>query len=480
MSEPQSKSQQNNIDAAENASNGSSDVGALLRASRLRIGEELRDVAEVLRIRYRYLEDIEAGRFSSLPGTTYAMGFIRTYADHLGLDGEEVVRRFKEEIAESKEEENLEFPAPIGEADIPAGAVIFVGLVIAVLAYGAWYINTTEKGFIAELISPLPDRLAKILPDDGKAPGEPPSTPAPSAPASDQSLESVVSGLTKTAPAVNEATQEKMDGQASVSESQDKPSKPMTSAASGDLASPDASSATTAEQPTEPAPSVQSTESENASMTSQQAAMTEPDTPKAPIKLPKTLPKKVMKKEIKKEVEQVKKIEPVKEIKQEPLPAPLKIEPKKKPVETVAPEASPESSPITAPQVASRNTPIAKPAATVPTPETSSSTSGSTSVGRVYGVENSNARIIVRAKKNSWIQVRDDVANKLLLTRLLRSGDSYRVPNRAGLKLLAGNAGALDILVDGKSVPSIGPQGAVRRSVALDAKRLLEGKAVIE
>jgi cytoskeleton protein RodZ len=98
----------------------------------------------------------------------------------------------------------------------------------------------------------------------------------------------------------------------------------------------------------------------------------------------------------------------------------------------------------------------------------------------VYGTENSNVRIIVRAKKNSWIQVRDDVANQLLLARLLRSGDSYRVPNRAGLKLLAGNVGALEILVDGKSVPSIGPQGAVRRSVALDAARLLEGKAVIE
>ena len=81
---------------------------------------------------------------------------------------------------------------------------------------------------------------------------------------------------------------------------------------------------------------------------------------------------------------------------------------------------------------------------------------------------------------NSWIQVRDDNGNRLLLTRLLRAGDTYRVPNRPGLKLLTGNAGALEILVDGETVPSIGPLGAVRRGVALDIERLRRGTAIIE
>ena len=87
---------------------------------------------------------------------------------------------------------------------------------------------------------------------------------------------------------------------------------------------------------------------------------------------------------------------------------------------------------------------------------------------------------MVRAKSDSWIQVRDSVARRLLVTRLLRAGDSYRVPDQRGLTLLTGNAGALEILVDGEPVDSIGDVGAVRRNVALDAERLKDGTAVID
>ncbi len=78
------------MDAEAGAKTGA-DVGAFLRASRLRRGEELADVAAQLRIRLVYLEAIEDGRFDALPGNTYAVGFIRTYAEYLGLDGQLVV-----------------------------------------------------------------------------------------------------------------------------------------------------------------------------------------------------------------------------------------------------------------------------------------------------------------------------------------------------------------------------------------------------
>jgi len=48
------------------------------------------------------------------------------------------------------------------------------------------------------------------------------------------------------------------------------------------------------------------------------------------------------------------------------------------------------------------------------------------------------------------------------------------------LSLITGNAGALEILVDGAAVPSIGPVGAVRRNVVLEAEKLKDGSAVIE
>ena len=66
------------------------------------------------------------------------------------------------------------------------------------------------------------------------------------------------------------------------------------------------------------------------------------------------------------------------------------------------------------------------------------------------------------------------------MTRLLRRGESYDVPARPGLTLLTGNAGGLEITVDGKAIPALGPVGAVRRHVALDAEKLQNGTAVLE
>ena len=84
----------------------------------------------------------------------------------------------------------------------------------------------------------------------------------------------------------------------------------------------------------------------------------------------------------------------------------------------------------------------------------------------------------MRAKSNSWIQVRDDFSNEILVTRLLKAGDEYHVPDKFGFRLLTGNAGALEILVDGKPVPPIGEEGAVRRGVQLDPVLLKAGNAV--
>ncbi|MFQ5974333.1 MAG: DUF4115 domain-containing protein, partial [Alphaproteobacteria bacterium] len=96
--------------------------------------------------------------------------------------------------------------------------------------------------------------------------------------------------------------------------------------------------------------------------------------------------------------------------------------------------------------------------------------------GRVYGLANQDARIVLRAVADSWVQVRDRDQN-VLLTRMLRSGDSYYVPNREDLLLLTGNAGGLEISVDGEVVPPLGPAGAVRRDVSLDAELLKTGGA---
>jgi cytoskeleton protein RodZ len=63
--------------------------------------------------------------------------------------------------------------------------------------------------------------------------------------------------------------------------------------------------------------------------------------------------------------------------------------------------------------------------------------------------------------------------------RVLKPGETYRVPDRPGLVLRTGNAGGLDITVDGRPVASVGPVGKTR-NVALDPERLVAGTAALE
>src|ERR1700679_2876480 len=74
-------------------------VGQDLRAARQRRGDDLATVSRNLKIRKDHLEALEEDRFEALPGRTYAVGFVRTYSDYLGLDAVQCVERFKREIA---------------------------------------------------------------------------------------------------------------------------------------------------------------------------------------------------------------------------------------------------------------------------------------------------------------------------------------------------------------------------------------------
>ena len=67
-----------------------------------------------------------------------------------------------------------------------------------------------------------------------------------------------------------------------------------------------------------------------------------------------------------------------------------------------------------------------------------------------------------------------------MLTRVLRVGDTYRVPDRSGLSLVTGNAGGLEFIVDDEAVPALGPIGSVRRNVSLDPALLKAGQAYIQ
>jgi cytoskeleton protein RodZ len=157
---------------------GAARVGAELRMVRERLGWRLADVASELRIRLPYLEAIERGELSALPGAAYQTGFVRTYAQALGLDGDEILRRFRAEGTGFVPKAELSFLAPVPDRAVPTGAIVLVGVVLLLIGYGLWYHYTEEQSKLAAEIPAVPTELAPLA-----VPPKPPEAPAPAKPA---------------------------------------------------------------------------------------------------------------------------------------------------------------------------------------------------------------------------------------------------------------------------------------------------------
>ncbi len=142
------------------AGSGPAAVGAEIRAAREALGWSIEAVAAALRIRQPYLESIEAGRVKDLPGSTYAMGFLRAYASAVGLDPETLGDRFRAGSAEVNRRTELAFPAPVPQRGMPAGAVVLLGMVIVVGAYVGWYRMSSDQHTPAQTVPEVPERLA--------------------------------------------------------------------------------------------------------------------------------------------------------------------------------------------------------------------------------------------------------------------------------------------------------------------------------
>jgi cytoskeleton protein RodZ len=147
-------------------------VGALLREARESLGLSLPDAARGLRIRLVYLQGIENDNYAQLPGKTYVLGFLRSYAEFLGLDGDDVVARYRRQLDDRDlPAPAMNFPLREVEARLPRGAVLLLSLVLAAGAvYGGarWMGEETPK--TVDRVSPVPDRLI----------GDTRPTPAPS------------------------------------------------------------------------------------------------------------------------------------------------------------------------------------------------------------------------------------------------------------------------------------------------------------
>jgi cytoskeleton protein RodZ len=322
---------------------GPRSAGDVLRQQREALGLDLDDVAAALRIKPDYLAALEAGCPDLLPGPTYAIGFVRAYSDHLGLDASEVLRRFKAESAGLDAKPDLAFPMPLGERSIPGGAMLLVALILVLCGYGTWYYLATGERSRPERVAEVPIGL---LPPPSAQPDREGTAPRSAEAPAETQLPAPHTGL--TAPAATGS---------------------------------------------EPVPIGE-------------PAVAPPPTPSGQVPAlsaaTSTLP---------------------------PAPPPVLV--------GLAPVTQSEGP-------------------------------------RSYGIDGP-ARIVIRATAESWIKIRDG-NQTVLLEGFLKAGESYRVPDRPGVSMRTGNAGALDITVDGKPVPAIGGMGAVR-NVLLEPQALISGPA---
>ncbi len=163
-------------------------VGQDLRTARLRRGEDLATVSRALKIRKEHLDAVEEDRIESLPGKTYAIGFVRSYANYLGLDVAAMVERFKEEISGRHDEHTTSLP-PVPDDEtrkLPRGWRFVAGIVVLLLGYGAWHLFSAGSTQVAV---PPPPSLAppkaaapKPRPAPQQAASVAPAAPAPAAP----------------------------------------------------------------------------------------------------------------------------------------------------------------------------------------------------------------------------------------------------------------------------------------------------------
>ena len=81
------------------------EIGNSLREARVRRGIDFAQVEVATKIRGKYLRALEDEQFDVLPAETYVKGFLRTYAEYLGLDGQLYVDEFNSRFVTGDERE---------------------------------------------------------------------------------------------------------------------------------------------------------------------------------------------------------------------------------------------------------------------------------------------------------------------------------------------------------------------------------------
>ena len=159
-------------------------VGDMLKREREKLGGDLQQIADYLRIRRAFLDALENSRYEEFVADAYIVGFLRSYAEHLGLNAKQVIDQYRREMAGRRKKLTLSMPVPVGEGRAPSAIILAGALAAALVVYIAWYAFSTA------------DRTAVILPS---TPAPVTSEAAPAATAAEPTAGIAAPGLTVAA-----------------------------------------------------------------------------------------------------------------------------------------------------------------------------------------------------------------------------------------------------------------------------------------
>ena len=444
---------QNPDEAVEPTEDTSLTVGAQLRAAREVKGLTLHQVADVLRLRASQVHALEEGDFNSLPGQTFVTGFLRSYANLLDLDAVAIVELYKHEEGNGLHVPSLAFPEPTSGGRIPGAGILLGTLVLALILLAGWFLYQESESLDFERVAELPDHLAgKIrnlesselanatIPTNAQQSAEPSPniTKIPPTVSSEPIEETTDITAVQDVVTENSIATNPSEIAPHSAEATNKVSEDTASLAPNTTSSSENSEAVV--ELTDKAEGV--TLGEGTEETSNNVVIaTNEGTPSVPL------------------------VEDTQKIHNEEMQTAVVAD-------TVSHEATASNSPDPAPAsvaVASYPQDILKIA---PASQSAAAETSESPMLRTFGVENTDARVVVRATEESWVEVKS-AGKKPVLSRVLKPGDVYMAPNTPNLKLATGNAGGLEIRVDGKEIKSLGGTGTILREVPLVAERLL-------
>lgn len=132
-------------------------VGEILKRARLHFGQSLGDVERNLRIRAIQLDAIECGDVDRLPGRVYAIGFVKSYAEYLGLDGDKIVALFKAQMIGNKPRQELNFPVAASDSNMPPLWLALAGLAVFVFIVAGWAVYSGQNRITDDTIPVVED-----------------------------------------------------------------------------------------------------------------------------------------------------------------------------------------------------------------------------------------------------------------------------------------------------------------------------------